>query len=335
MIREISIQDLGQQFARTDFERKIFGFPFGFERVHFIDQEPDGRSTGRIAASISSRDAESGYIGFFECDPYGIDAGSRALSLIHEACRWLQARGVRTIHGPVNYHTLFDYRLRLEDGPGSEAAPPFFWEPSQPACYVEWFRSAGFELAEEYHSRGYHHLDRILPKSQERFDLAVSKGFSVRSLDFSSNRSRDLLALTRINAGSFEQSFLAEPFDNRAYQELVAPRFALLLSEFSFFILNPSGEEIGYFFLFPESGYLVWKTLAILPEYQGAGLAAFGIHHALTLASRHGINRVVSALIRNGAQSEHLLRRGEAFQIWEHRYGVFKRTLGSSGRTTQ
>lgn len=327
MIRELQIQDLRERFSRTEFEKKIFGFPFQFERVHFVSEGEGGEPCGRIAASVSLRDRETGYLGFFECDPTRPGAEDRARSLIDSATGWLRQRGVRTVYGPVNYHTLFDYRFRLPDEPGLEVPPVFFWEPSQPRNYVDWFLQAGFNLAEEYHSRGYRHLDQILPKSQSRFDDALAKGFSVRPLDFAGNRDQDLLALTRINAGSFEQSFLAEPFDEQAYQALVAPRFAALLSEFSFFIQNPSGEEIGYFFLFPESEYLVWKTLAILPEYQGAGLAAFGIHHALTLAARSGITKVVSAMIRNGAQSEHLLKRAESFQIWEHRYGVFKKTL--------
>jgi GNAT superfamily N-acetyltransferase len=325
MIRQLGLEELVTGFARTEFERAIFGFPFGFDRAHWMEEGVD--RPGRLAANVSSRDPESGYIGFFDMDPSVPGATDRALALIGDAILWLRARGVRTVHGPVNYHTLFDYRFRLEDGPGTESAPVFFWEPSQPAVHVDWFKRAGFLQVEEYHSRGYRNLDLILPKSRDRYEQALKKGFSVRSLDFACNRNRDLQALTRINAGSFEQSFLAEPFDNRAYQELVAPRFASLLSEFSFFILNPEGEEIGYFFLFPESGYLVWKTLAILPVYQGAGLAAFGIHHALTLASGHGIERVVSALIRNGAASEHLLKRGEEYQIWEHRYGVFRKTL--------
>jgi GNAT superfamily N-acetyltransferase len=327
MIRELKLNELQACFVRTEFERKIVEFPFRFERTHFVAEGEGEGPSGRIAASVSLRDPTTGYVGFFECDPSRPGAEATALSLIESAGRWLRDRGVQMVHGPVNYHTLFDYRFRLSDPPGSEEQPAFFWEPSQPRCYVDWFKLGGFSLVEEYHSRCYRHLDRILPKSQDRFDQALAKGFSVRPLDFEHHRNRDLLALTRINAGSFEQSFLAEPFDERAYQELIAPRFAALLSEFSFFILNPTGEEIGYFFLFPESGHLVWKTLAILPEYQGAGLAAFGIHHALTLASGHGIQKVVSALIRNGAQSEHLLKRGESFQIWEHRYGVFSKNL--------
>lgn len=325
MIRKLLLEELVTGFARTEFEKAIFGFSFEFDRAHWMEEGVD--RPGRVAANLSWRDPESGYIGFFELDPAVPGAADRALALIGEALHWLRERGVRMVHGPVNYHTLFDYRFRLEDGPSSESAPHFFWEPSQPVAHVDWFKLAGFDLVEEYHSRAYRNLDLILPKSKVRYEQALEKGYFVRPLDFVGNRTRDLQALTRINAGSFEQSFLAESFDPRAYQTLVAPRFASLLSEFSFFILNPEGEEIGYFFLFPESGYLVWKTLAILPEYQGTGLAAFGIHHALTLASAHGIERVVSALIRNGAQSEHLLKRGEAFQIWEHRYGVFRKTL--------
>lgn len=327
MIRMLGMNELVSHFARGDYEKKLFGFPFAFPRAHWVFEE-GGSRLGRISANISIKDPKIGYIGFFDCDVSAPNAASHALQLIQGAVDWLRDQGVEMAYGPVNYHTLFDYRLRLPDpGQTGEAVPEFFWEPNQPLGYVEWWSRAGFQLVEEYHSRAYRHLDRILPKSQERYNQARALGFSVRTLDFKQHRERDLKALTRINAGSFEQSFLAEPFDDRAYRELVAPRFASLLSEFSFFLIHPSGEEIGYFFLFPESDYLVWKTLAVLPEFQGTGLAAFGIHHALTLAAHHGIEQVVSALIRNGAQSEHLLKRAEAYQVWEHRYGVFGKQL--------
>jgi GNAT superfamily N-acetyltransferase len=111
---------------------------------------------------------------------------------------------------------------------------------------------------------------------------------------------------------------------------LIAPQYFSRLSEYTFFILNPAGEEIGYFFLFVENGYLVWKTVAILPEYQGAGLASFGIHHALQLALRNGVDKLLAALIRNGAPSEVLLNRAKSLQLWEHRYAVFEKSIKSS-----
>ena len=67
--------------------------------------------------------------------------------------------------------------------------------------------------------------------------------------------------------------------------------------------------------------------MAILPEYQKAGLASFGIHHSLMLAEKYGIQKVIAALIRNGAPSEVLLKRAESFLIWEHRYAVFEKSI--------
>ena len=65
MIREVQIQELGSRFARTEFEKKILAFPFEFERAHFIDERDGASVPGRVAASVSLRDPESGYIGFF------------------------------------------------------------------------------------------------------------------------------------------------------------------------------------------------------------------------------------------------------------------------------
>jgi GNAT superfamily N-acetyltransferase len=314
------------RFSRDEWEKQVLRYPFSFEREHFLACEGD-RIVGRIAANRSERDPSRGYVGFFRVEET-VDRGrSVAHALFQQAESWLKARGVLKCYGPVNYHTLFDYRLRLPDRAGDPEAPSFFWEPSQPSGQVDWFEAHGYVLHEEYHSRAYRNLDSILPKSSKRYQGALDAGFSTRPIELVTEPAKTLAALVRINSGSFAESALAEPFDSAAYRALVAPRFTGLLSEFSFFILNPAGEEIGYFFLFQESGVLVWKTLAILPEYQGAGLAAFGIHHALLLAEKHGIKEVVSALIRKGAQSEHLLKRGEEFLVWEHRYGVFVKEL--------
>lgn len=314
------------RFGRDEWEKRVLRFPFAFEREHFLAHEGD-RIIGRIAANRSERDPSRGYVGFLRVEETADRRKAVVHALLDQAESWLTARGVSKCYGPVNYHTMFDYRLRLPDRPGVPEAPSFFWEPSQPPEQVAWFEEVGYVLHEEYHSRAYRNLDSILPKSSKRYQEALDAGFSTRPIDLITDPGKTLAALVRVNSGSFAESVLSEPFDSAAYRALVAPKFTGLLSEFSFFILNPAGEEIGYFFLFQESGVLVWKTLAILPEYQGAGLAAFGIHHALLLAEKHGIKEVVAALIRKGAQSEHLLKRGEEFLVWEHRYGVFVKEL--------
>jgi hypothetical protein len=325
MMIELSLQDAVTRFARNAFEKKLIAFPFEFERTHFI-VELNGRLVGRISANLSPRDPERGYLGMFDFDPAVPNADALVVNLIQTAETWLKSRGVKRVFGPVTYSTMFEYRFELPRTTGIDE-PEFFWEPTQPAIHVDWFKTSGYTVADEYFSRAYQNLHLILPKSQQRYDEAVTAGFGTRVLDLSKNPAHELAMLSKINAGSFEESFLAEPFDERAYRELVAPQFFNVLSEFSFFILNPKGEEVGYYFLFPENGYLIWKTIAILPEYQKAGLASFGIHHSLLLAEKHGIQKVVAALIRQGAPSEILLKRAESFLMWEHRYAIFEKTI--------
>jgi GNAT superfamily N-acetyltransferase len=326
MILEVSIEDACLKFAKNESEKRLIAFPFKFKRTHFVC-EIEGRAVGRISANLSERDPRRGYVGMFEMDLSLKDSERHAKALIQAAEQWLLTMGVEEVYGPVNYSTLFQYRFELPRSVSGSNEPVFFWEPSQPPEYLNWFLGAHFELADEYHSRAFAELHQILPKSEGRFQAALASGFSTRVIDMKGTPERELRALAKINRGSFEESFLAEPFDEKAYVALIVPQFNTYLSEFSFFILNPAGEEIGYFFLFPEHDYLVWKTLAILPEYQGAGLASFGIHHALSLAQKHNISKVVSALIRKGAGSEQLLKRGEEYLIWEHRYGVFKKRI--------
>jgi GNAT superfamily N-acetyltransferase len=325
MILELSLSEALKKFAKEESEIRFLSFPFQFERVHFIAIE-NGKSIGRISANRSLRDPDRGYIGMFECDPSLKNAQNTAASLIGSAEKWLTGRGVKKAYGPVNYSTMFSYRFELPRS-SQPSVPSFFWEPTQPPDYLHWFRAAGYSVADEYFSRAFENLHLIVPKSQHRYEEALRLGYSTRALDFSKNPGHELSMLSQINAGSFEESFLAEPFDEKAYRELVAPQFFKVLSEFSFFILNPKGQEIGYFFLFPENGYLVWKTIAILPKYQKAGLAGFGIHHALLLCEKHGIRKVIAALIRKGAPSEVLLKRAESFLLWEHRYAVLEKLL--------
>jgi len=329
-IRELDLFGAQNEFAENAREREILAYPFGFERSHFIAVR-GGKKVGRISANLSLQNPERGYFGFFSCNPQEVEAKDAARTLFEVSENWLTRRGVKQVVGPVNYSTLFDYRFKLPSVGSDPSLGPkasrFFWEPGQPEVYLEWVRNAGYRILEEYHSIAYQDPASVLPISEKRYQEALDMGFSVRPIRIVDQDRGDLETLARINAESFQQSFLAEPLDRDAYLKLNVPQYVSLLSEFSFFILNPKKEEVGYFFLFEDQGYLVWKTLAILPAYQKAGLAGFGIHHALTLAKSKGINRLISALIRSGAPSEALLLKAAHLKLWEHRYGVFKKDL--------
>ena len=326
MIHSLSLKEAETRFAKTPFEKKMVSYPFSFERAHFIDEE-NGQVLGRISANLSVKDPTRGYIGFFECDLSKPHAIERAKKLIHTAENWLKQRGVKTAYGPVNYFTLFSYRFELPRDENAKNTPEFSWEPTQPEAYVSFFTDEGYTVADEYFSKAYRLSNEVVEKSSHRFQAAEQAGFKTRPIDLKTDLKHELQALAKINEGSFQESFLSEPFDSKTYVTLGAPQFFEKITDFSFFLLNPQGKEVGYFFLFEDQGYLVWKTLAILPEYQKAGLAGFGMYHSFLKAQQKGLTQVITALIRRGAPSEVLLHRAQDLFLWEHRYAVFQKTL--------
>lgn len=318
-------------FSQNEEEQRTLAHPFSFARAHFVAQK-EGCTVGRISANRSPSQPKRGYFGFFDVDPdLGKETSLCAALLLESAESWLRAQGVEQVFGPVNYSTLFDYRVRLDSDLEARESPRFSWEPNQPESQLQWLHESGYQLHEEYRSTAFRDSGLVLPVSENRYREAMDSGFTVRPIRQDKEKSgileSDLRALFKINSKSFQESFLSEPFDLKAYQQLNIPRYEKLLSDLSFFIVSPGGEEIGYFFLFVDQGYLVWKTLAILPEYQKAGLAGFGIHYAIQTANARGISKVVTALIRKGAPSESLLEKAAPLRLWTHRYGVFNKSL--------
>lgn len=314
------------KFASNPLEQKILAFPFLFKRNHWVSKNERGVVNGRISANVSEKDPTRGYFGFYRCDLSSPEE-ARAVStaLLEAAEAWLKAQSVKSVYGPIDYSSWFSYRF-LVSSTGGET---FAWEPHQPAPYVSQWENFGFEAEDYYHSRSYTGILKELPSTQSRYDEFFKNGFRVRPIELTSHPERELQAIGKINLRSFQSSFLTEPLSKEAYQTLYVPQFSEYLSEYCFFLLNPKGEEVGYFFSFEDQGYLVWKTLAILPEYQGLGLSVFGMHQTLLLAKQRGVDQMVSALIRRGAQSEVLLQK--IFNLkWEHHYAVFKKEIALS-----
>jgi len=314
------------EFCKTAYEKKLVGFSFPFQREHWLSRSLDGKVNGRISANVSESDSSRGYIGFYECELSTAETKSVSEILLKAAENWLKSKGVKTIYGPVNYSTWFSYRFLVNQESPLCSPLRFAWEPHQPSEYVQHWQDFGFVPAEHYHSKAYPKISGAMPKTEPRYQELWAKGFRTRSMDFKTHAERELRAVGRINHASFKESFLKEPLGAEAYAALYVPQFAGYLSENCFFILNSDGKEIGYFFLYDDQGYLVWKTIAVIPEYQGIGVSTFGIHHALIEAKARGVDQMISALIRKGAQSEVQLQK--IFNLlWEHEYTVFQKEI--------
>ncbi|KAJ3411410.1 hypothetical protein HDV05_002290 [Chytridiales sp. JEL 0842] len=122
---------------------------------------PGNRIVGRIAANATVWDPTKGYVGFFEVDTKfeGYEEVSKAL--FGAALGWLlgtkSSSGVvstkpspmvKEVFGPINFSTLFPYRLKTKgkDNLGC-------WAPRNPPEYIKLFEQAGFK------PRQYHYTD--------------------------------------------------------------------------------------------------------------------------------------------------------------------------------
>ena len=302
---------------------KLIQHEFPFTREHWLVFDHD-RVVGRIAANVSTTNPNQGYLGFYECD-----LSHPEFKLIHEflistAEQWLKKNNVLKIFGPIDYSTWFSYRFQIN---AVTDTPTFAWEPSQPEEYVDLWSKSGFQVYETYASLCSNHIPSGIKMTQKHYETCLAQGFHFRPFLKGEAFHAELSLISMINQSSFKDAALYEPITAEAYQEFYVSQFSHYLSDFCFFILNKEGKEVGYFFLYEDQKHFIWKTVAVVSEYQKLGLGHFGMHHGIQLALNNGIDHFVAALVKKGAPSETLTRKPAEY-LWEHQYALFFKDIG-------
>ena len=310
----------------AEFERRFFALAplnadflrleLPFEREFWL-LEDGGKDVARIGVNVSQAHAGVGYIGFFVCTPGHSDAGKLLLEV---AIAWLEKRGRKTQYGPVNFSTWHSYRLRTDTDPD----PGFSWEPARDPILKTLLEEAGFVPAQTYCSKGFRGMDSIASLCAPFVQKAEERGFQFREFDLKNHLTREIQAIQKINAQSFNESFLVEPITKLEYERLYAPPLLAQDVRFSHFILDPTGEEIAYFFVFVERGVTIVKTVAVVAKHQMDGLASACLGWSARRAFEAGYMETVGALLNTQAKSMHLLKRA-AQETWTHDYVLFKR----------
>lgn len=295
---------------------------FAFKREHWIAMDR-GHAVGRVSANLSQTDPSRGYVGFFETDLKRPDALEVGRKLTDTACAWLKAAGVRTAYGPVNYSTWFTYRFRTDRNYG----PRFVWEPNSPPEYASIWEALGFKPAANYTSRAYRDIDRLLELTKKAYDRACAAGYRTRPFDLAGNFAGELGVIEAITKASFTEAFLIEPITPETYRELYVEPLRKLASKYCFFVLDPSGKEVGYGFNLLDQDHLIWKTLAIHPSEHGKGLSTFFMHASCLQARADGIPRAVAALVKEEGASDFTVQKLAPHLDWIHEFSVYSRNL--------
>lgn len=129
----------------------------------------DGKCIGRIAAFINEKAnkktaSKIGGLGFFEC----INNETAAFKLLETAKAWIEAKGMDTIEGPINFGEKDKYwGLIIENFD----YPPYYNQNYNPAYYVPFFENFGFKKYYEqyiYHRSTTDELIPLLKAKSER-----------------------------------------------------------------------------------------------------------------------------------------------------------------------
>jgi predicted GNAT family acetyltransferase len=82
---------------------------------------------------------------------------------------------------------------------------------------------------------------------------------------------------------------------------------------------------VGFFFIFPDNGYMVMKSTAVKHEARGKGISNALTYLAGMRALEKGLTKILPSLVRAGIQSESYAKKAKL--LWEHRYVLMRKTL--------
>jgi len=262
-----------------------------------------------------------------------LDAGTHILAL---ASARLAAHGCTLAAGPMDGSTARRYRLVTERG----EEPPFFLEPDNPDDWPAHWTAAGFSSLAEYYSAlqpTLDHADPRLPALSAHFE---GMNVCVRPLDLGCFDD-ELRLIYTVAAPSFLDNFLATPLDETEFLAQYRPIRPYTRPELV--LLAQQGDKLlGFVFALPDwlqaqrgapVTTVIVKTLAVLPDTAGHGLATLLSARLQENAVQLGFTRAIHALMHERNVSRRVSARfdGHIFR----RYTLYARTLdGRRGEDT-
>lgn len=259
---------------------------------------------GRVCARLSPvlRDevgAPIGMLGFFESR----NDAAIARVLFEDATAWLRARGAGRIVGPMDGDTWHRYRVNV----GPFQRPPFPLEPWNPAWYQALWERNGFATLEVYTSKWIDDVAVLLPALERGKSRSEDRGVRVRQLRRDTLR-EELTLVHELSSRIFADAFLYSPISRDEFLALYAGIERFLEPELVLFAESSDGESVGFVFGYedPTQPAVHYKTIGVLPDWRGPGVAAALSHHVYSAALRRGRPQGSHPLMRSDNRSQAL-----------------------------
>ena len=225
------------------------------ECTRWLLRDEKGVCVGRVASFIDEHTCRMdsyavGGMGFFEC----IDDRKAAFILFDTCRKWLEARGMEAMEGPVNFGERNEWWGLLVDG----FVQPNYGMPYTHKYYIKFFEEYGFL---DYFKQ-YTYRTRLVMESLSKIVVWKSDRL-LKNPDYS------ILCYSQIDAGEAKKAFL-EVY-NHAWNEDVHGVGKMQMEQVEALfktikpILDPNllyfayykGRPIGFFIMFPELNYII------------------------------------------------------------------------------
>ena len=268
-------------------------------------------------AIIDRRLSGVGLVGYFEC----LNNENYAKKILDEVKKFFVSRNIHTIRGPVNFSTWSTFRFGL-----SEQKPPFFTEPFSREYYAELFHSFGFEPVQYNITQ----LSALPESNSEDLKKAENDGFQFEFLS-KDNFNEILGDIYPVASASFSDTWSFVPISRDEFFYLYRgfePRAAdcIVVS-----VRNREGKPVGFCFAVPDlyhpaDNSLVAKSMGVLPEYQGHGIAKALFALVYKTAKERGFTKIYYSTMRvdNDAIKKITAAGGEKENEPFRRYAVYE-----------
>lgn len=266
----------------------------------------DGESIcGRVTAIVNPllRDDTGhpyGQLGFFEC----IDDVPTAQALLGAVLAWVRENAPETHNmlAPINFDTWHGYRLRTA---GFDQRT-FFMEPYNPPYYPALFAALGFAPAMQYVSKTVDDLQMLIDAWRPFYVQAIAQRYTFRSFD-PANLDSEMSLVYRLSVPTFRDNFFFADLSESGFRALYADVARSVDPALLFFMLDSSGEAVGFSFSVPDHRdphTVNLKTFGVLPQVRGAGMGAALAFEAYRRFQSKGYRRVNHCLMRSGNRAD-------------------------------
>ncbi len=282
---------------------------------------PVARLVARISPELKDTQGRPiGMIGFFEA----LSNSEAVKKLLEESIAVLRGMGAGEIIGPIDGDTW--HRYRFNAGPFDTA--PFMMEPYNPPYYPALWENNGFRLLSSYYSKHIPDFSPVLEKTEKFLRRAEKSGFTFRNFrkdDFEG----EMKIFYDLSRAIFADNYLYTDIPFGEFLNMYSGIRSILDPSLISFVQDKRGKYAGFVFSLPDyfkalsamdgkaglianmkfilnksgADTLNIKTLGVLSECRGSGLAMALVHKAYASGLAAGFKKANLCLIRDGNAS--------------------------------